>query len=217
MKKADFKVQSFKGGFDDNFTYLVTCGKTNTQFLIDASVPFREISSNVSHEISSVFITHTHGDHIAYLNEVISSFPDLKVIIFRDSVSGISGENIRGVDDHSQIQAGNLNIEVIHTPGHYDDSLCFHMGNILFTGDTLFVGRTGRTISLRSDTRQLYRSVYKKLLILPGDTLLYPGHDYGPKPYCTLKENIEISPLLCAVDEDDFVFRMEEYERKRLS
>ena len=217
MKNTDFKIQSFKGGYDYNFTYLVTCEKTNTQFLIDASVPFREILPMVPDEISSVFITHTHGDHISYLDEVLCKYPNVNIFIFRHSVNRISGKNIQGVDDKSQVQVGSLKLEVIHTPGHYDDSLCFHLKNILFTGDTLFVGRTGRTISMRSDTRQLYRSVYEKLLILPGETLIYPGHDYGPKPYCTLKENIAISPLLRAEDEDDFVKRMDEFERNRIA
>jgi len=216
MKQADFKIQSFKGGYDYNFTYMITCNKTQTQFLVDAAIPIQKIVPYVSKNISFVFITHTHGDHIAYLNEVIESYPEITVVIFQNSVKRINGEKTRGVEDKDTISIGNLLVEVIHTPGHYDDCLCFRIGDALFTGDTLFVGRTGRTVSFRADTRQLYRSVYEKLLILPGETLIYPGHDYGPKPHCTLKENIELSPLLRASDENDFVNRMDEYERNRV-
>jgi glyoxylase-like metal-dependent hydrolase (beta-lactamase superfamily II) len=85
----------------------------------------------------------------------------------------------------------------------------------LFTGDTLFVGRTGRTVSKGSDTRQLYQSVYNIIFDLPGHTIIYPGHDYGPKMTISIDENIVLSPLLQADDEDDFVQRMADYEVER--
>ena len=76
------------------------------------------------------------------------------------------------------MKIGNLKIKAIFTPGHYFDSICYLVENILFTGDTLFVGRTGRTISAGSDINNLYDSIYNKIFKLPGDTYIYPGHDY---------------------------------------
>jgi glyoxylase-like metal-dependent hydrolase (beta-lactamase superfamily II) len=70
-------------------------------------------------------------------------------------------------------------------------------------------------VSKRSDTRHLYQSVYNIILDLPGHTVIYPGHDYGPKMTISIDENIVISPLLRAEDEDDFVQRMADYEDKR--
>jgi glyoxylase-like metal-dependent hydrolase (beta-lactamase superfamily II) len=110
---------------------------------------------------------------------------------------------------------GQLSLEVFHTPGHYPDSVCYLLNGILFTGDTLFVGRTGRTVSKGSDTRQLYQSVYNIIFDLPGHTIIYPGHDYGPKMTISIDENIVLSPLLQAEDEDDFVQRMADYEAER--
>ena len=208
-------IQSFRGGYDNNFSYLVTCKNTQTQFLVDAAIPIQEIVPYVFKNISFIFITHTHGDHIAYLIDVMKSYPEITVVIFQNSVNRINGRKTMGVEDKDKISIGNLVIEVIYTPGHYDDCLCFRLDNALFTGDTLFVGRTGRTVSFKADTRELYNSVYKKILSLSEETQIYPGHDYGPKPHCKLKENIEMSPLLCAEDEEDFVKRMEEYERNR--
>ena len=89
------------------------------------------------------------------------------------------------------------------------------MGNIVFTGDTLFVGRTGRTISDNASTKELYYSIYDKILSLPSNTLIYPGHDYGEKPTISLEENIKISPLLQAKSEKDFIERMANYEANR--
>ena len=102
-----------------------------------------------------------------------------------------------------------------YTPGHYPDSICYLLDDVLFTGDTLFVGRTGRTIDSKSDIKKLYQSVYNKILNLPSKTIIYPGHDYGPRASISLKENILISPLLQAEDEKDFIKKMKEYELKR--
>jgi glyoxylase-like metal-dependent hydrolase (beta-lactamase superfamily II) len=110
---------------------------------------------------------------------------------------------------------GQLSLEVFHTPGHYPDSVCYLLDDILFTGDTLFVGRTGRTVSSGSDTRQLYHSVYNIILDLPGNIIIYPGHDYGPKMTISIDENISLSPLLQAEDVDDFIHQMAKYENER--
>ena len=209
-------IKSFRGGYDNNFSYLVTCKNTQTQFLVDAAIPIQEIVPYVFKNISFIFITHTHRDHIAYLIDVMKSYPEITVVIFQKSVKRINGGKTMGVEDKDTISIGNLAVEVMYTPGHYEDCLCFQLDNVLFTGDTLFVGRTGRTVSSKADTRVLYNSVYKKILLLPKETQIYPGHDYGQKSHCTLKENIKMSPLLCAEDEEDFVKRMEEYERNRL-
>ena len=93
--------------------------------------------------------------------------------------------------------------------------MCIRDRNIIFTGDTLFVGRTGRTISAKSSTNDLYHSVYDKILSLPSNTLIYPGHDYGEKPNISLADNIKISPLLQAKSEKDFIDRMAYYEANR--
>jgi glyoxylase-like metal-dependent hydrolase (beta-lactamase superfamily II) len=108
-----------------------------------------------------------------------------------------------------------MKIKTIYTPGHYFDSICYLIENVIFTGDTIFVGRTGRIISTRSDINDLYDSVYKKILELPRDTYIYPGHDYGLKPSITIEENIKISELLQAKGKSDFIDRMANYENNR--
>ena len=117
--------------------------------------------------------------------------------------------------DNTTIKIGELEILCIHTPGHYFDSICYLVENVLFTGDTLFVGRTGRTISKGSSVDDLYKSVYNKLLKLPDDTYIYPGHDYGDVPSITLKENRKISDLLQAKNKEEFINKMVHYEKIR--
>ncbi len=206
-------IQSFCGGYDQNFVYLITDKLSGEQCLIDAAIPFSNIERFIPDNLSSLLITHSHGDHIAHLDELFNVFTCVNIFSFSQQISTkYSTEAIR---DCQTINLGKTKISVLHTPGHFPDSVCFLINNALFTGDTLFVGRTGRTISQGSDVRQLYQSVYSKLLTLPKDTLIFPGHNYGPKPTITLEENIQISPLLQAINEQDFIARMDQYEVNR--
>ena len=216
MPETDYSVRSFKGGYDNNLTYLITCIRTGNQFLVDAAVPLKQILPFVSKKgLIVLFITHSHRDHIAYMGEYVDAFPNLVTMIYKDSENKVESTLKRPVKHGDIVTVGQLSLEVLHTPGHYPDSVCYLLEGILFTGDTLFVGRTGRTVSAGSDPRQLYQSVYNKILDLPKNTIIYPGHDYGPKMTISIDENIALSPLLRAEDEDDFVHRMVEYEDER--
>jgi len=216
MAETDFSIRSFKGGYDDNLTYLVSCMRTGNQFLVDASIQLKEIDGFINKRgLIALFITHTHGDHIAYLDEYIDAFPNLVVMVYKESEHKINCDYIKPVKQNDIVTVGQLTVEILYTPGHYNDSICYYLDGVLFTGDTLFVGRTGRTISKGSDIKKLYKSVYGTILDLPESTIIYPGHDYGPKMSITIKENISISPLLRAEDEDDFIKRMAQYEATR--
>ena len=216
MAETDFSIRSFKGGYDDNLTYLVSCMRTGNQFLVDASIQLKQIDGFINKRgLIALFITHTHGDHIAYLDEYLDAFPNLVVMVYKESEHKINCDYIKPVKQNDIVTVGQLTVEILYTPGHYNDSICYYLDGVLFTGDTLFVGRTGRTISKGSDIKKLYKSVYDTILDLPESTMIYPGHDYGPKMSITIKENISISPLLRAEDEDDFIKRMAQYEATR--
>ena len=217
IKKELFTLRSFIGGYDKNITYLIQTQEMERLWAVDASVPIHNLPSELRNKIAGIFITHTHGDHIAYLDQFISENPEIYIYLFVESSYRRFDHKTILISDGDVIPVDQSQVKVLHTPGHYPDSCCFLLDNSLFTGDTVFIGRTGRTISAGSNVRKLYHSVYEKVLTLPQNITIFPGHDYGSKPYCSIEENIKISPLLQAEDEDDFVQRMEEYERSRIS
>jgi glyoxylase-like metal-dependent hydrolase (beta-lactamase superfamily II) len=93
------------------------------------------------------------------------------------------------VDDGDIIRLGNVPIKVIHTPGHTPDSICLLVDNKkLLTGDTLFVGECGRIDMAGGNSRNMYDSLFNKLLRLNDAVEVYPGHDYGSKPCSTIGE-----------------------------
>ena len=96
------------------------------------------------------------------------------------------------VSHDEAIDLGFEKIQCLHTPGHYYDSICFwnQSSKSIFTGDTMFIGRTGRVLSSKSSIDDLYDSIYNILLKLPHETIIYPGHDYGYKLSDTIQNNI---------------------------
>ena len=214
--KSNFSIQSFEGGYDKNYSYLLSCLETISSIIVDASLELSRLQPFIKTRPAAILITHSHHDHIKYINEYIEKYPEIKVIGHpKSKLNNTSESNYLPMEDSSVFKLGGLEIKTIHTPGHYYDSVCYLVDNVIFTGDTLFIGRTGRTLSKGSNVSDLYNSVYKKLLTLPGSTIIYPGHNYGSKPTMAISENMKISNLLQASGEKDFIDRMKNYEKTR--
>ena len=214
--KSNFSIQSFEGGYDKNYSYLLSCLETISSIIVDASLELSRLQPFIKTRPAAILITHSHHDHIKYINEYIEKYPEIKVIGHpKSKLNNTSESNYLPMEDSCIFKLGDLEIKTIHTPGHYYDSVCYLVDNVIFTGDTLFIGRTGRTLSKGSNISDLYNSVYKKLLTLPGSTIIYPGHNYGSKPTMAISENMKISNLLQASGEKDFIDRMKNYEKTR--
>ena len=213
------KIKSFEGGYDKNFSYLIWCEATNTASIIDPSVNIDNILIEIKKnnlKLNSIFITHSHHDHISYLNNFIKNYPSISIYI--NINSEFSHPNIKQIKNNQKIEIGNSTINCISTPGHFYDSMCFwnQKDKMLFTGDTIFVGRTGRVVSYRSNIKDLYNSVYKIIFKLPLNTIIYPGHNYGFKKQISINENITISNFFQAKSLQEFTKIMEKFEKNRI-
>tara|TARA_B100000579_G_scaffold436388_1_gene462198 strand:+ start:2225 stop:2866 length:642 start_codon:yes stop_codon:yes gene_type:complete len=212
------KIKSFIGGFDKNFSYLIWCEKTKIAAIIDPAVdptPIQEYIESKDLILSKILITHTHNDHIAFLNDFLYLFPNLLVYCYSKPIN-ISNKYI-GLIDGEIITIGESLLTAIYSPGHFGDSMCFwnKKNKCLFTGDTMFVGRTGRVVSHTSSIEELYDSIYNKILTLGEHTLIYPGHNYGYIPFISIKKSIDLFNFFQCKDISEFKKVMQNFEKNR--
>jgi glyoxylase-like metal-dependent hydrolase (beta-lactamase superfamily II) len=144
----------------------------------------------------AVILTHGHADHIAGVALLRQNFPDVKVCAHKDdaqmliepehNLSAFAGEPIKAgpadllLQDGDTIEQAGVKLQVLHTPGHTPGGICLYSENeqIVFTDDTLFAESVGRTDFPGGSMSQLLKSIQQKLLQLPEETKVYPGH--GP-------------------------------------
>lgn len=170
-------------GFMANFTYLIGDEKSRLAIVVDPAGDLERILKEVekhSLKVKYIINTHAHFDHING-NKDLALRTGARIIMHEKSRE----KKDTSVGDGSIIEVGNLKIKVIHTPGHTPESVCLLLDNKLLTGDTLFVGGCGRSDFLESNPKELYRSL-QKLMKLDEDIEVYPGHDYGEKPFSTI-------------------------------
>ena len=173
-------------GYMDNFSYIIGCENTRQALVIDPGSDVDQIVSVAEKEdlkIVTIVNTHGHGDHTAG-NAALKSRTGARVIIHE-----LDGDRYPGADillsNEKTLQLGDITFDVIHTPGHTRGGICLHAQGNLFTGDTLFVGDSGRTDLAGGDRTTLGKSI-RRLMELPEDTVVWPGHDYGPTRSSTL-------------------------------
>ena len=181
--------------------YIVMCDKTKETMVIDPggeAGKIIEMLDILNAKVKYIYLTHCHGDHIGAVNEVKMAKGG-KLLIHREDSEGLNNKDINlspiidmGVieleadsrlDDNDLIHIGELEFKVIHTPGHTkgSSSLYCEKESLLFSGDTLFRGTWGRTDVPTSSFEDIINSITNKLLVLPGETIVYPGHGKSTK------------------------------------
>ena len=183
--------QQIETGGDRNFAYLVGDEKSGLAAAVDPAYrPERvlELAKENNLTIKYVINTHDHYDH--------SGGNDY---ILKNTGASLVGYGLRkpaiSAGDGDELSLGELTIKMIHTPGHTTDSICILAENKLITGDTLFVGKVGGT-GFGQDARQEYDSLHNKLMVLPDDVEVWPGHDVGVSPTSTIGNEKKTNPFL---------------------
>ena len=213
------QVKSFIGGFDKNLCYLIWCKKTRLASIIDPSVEPLEIFEFIESQnliLEKILITHTHHDHIAYLDDFFYNYPLINIYCHASPVNNLKKSFIP-LDNNQVISIGDSLLTTLYTPGHFPDSICYWSKEqkTIFTGDTIFIGRTGRTVSQGSNIEDLYNSVYNIILNLPHETVIYSGHHYGFSMSESILFNIKNSPFFQCSQFAEFVDVMRNFEKNR--
>lgn len=179
-------VKQFRTDNTDNFTYLLGCEKSKKALVIDPAGTVDQLVNEARKELLTIeFIINTHGhhDHTAG-NARLKALTGASVIMHTLDADAHSGIDVC-LRDEKSVQLGEITIQVFHTPGHTPGGICLYAEGQLFTGDTLFVGDSGRTDLPGGDRLTLGASI-RMLMELPDDTVIWPGHDYGPTPSSTI-------------------------------
>ncbi len=175
-------IKQLKVGSMDNFCYLVGCEQTRETMVIDPGANVKRILSTAEKQglkIASIVNTHGHGDHTGGSAE-LKHLTGARLIIHVFDAAAVPEADIH-LTDESQLKVGAVTFRVIHTPGHTPGGICLYSEGHLFTGDTLFVGDSGRT-DLPGGHRPTLAASIRRLMQLPDSTVVWPGHDYGPTP-----------------------------------
>ena len=198
----------FKQVFDNKsstYTYLIASAKGREAVIIDPVIEdvesYIKLLQELDLKLVKVIDTHIHADHVTGASE-------LKLAT---NCSTLMGEHTPAdaveikVKDDEIIKIDQIEIKAMYTPGHTSDSYSFLMDNYLFSGDTLLINGTGRTDFQNGSSKDAYNSIFNRLLKLPEDTILYPGHDYNGKESSTIGNEKKFNPRLQVKNVDEYV------------
>ena len=193
--------------------YIVKCEETGQGLIIDPGGNDEDVLAMADKNgvtVKYIVNTHGHPDHVCG-NRRIKDATGAEIIMHSDDIAFFARPEVVDyfsmlglpaspppdipVKDGDIITVGKVNLEVIHTPGHTPGGICLYNAPDLFTGDTLFVGAVGRTDFPGGDMNQFLRSIRERLLILPEETVVWPGHGYGGSR-STIGEEKRSNPFL---------------------
>jgi glyoxylase-like metal-dependent hydrolase (beta-lactamase superfamily II) len=187
------------------YSYLLAAREGSEALLIDPVKSevgkYLQLIDELDLKLVFALDTHVHADHVTALG-------DLRERTGCSTIMGAQSKALcvsRTVSDGELIRAGGLEVRALYTPGHTDDSYSFVMADRVFTGDTLLIRGTGRTDFQNGDAHAQYHSLFDKLLELPDDTLVYPGHDYKGFTVSTIGEERAHNPRLQVASEQEYV------------
>ncbi len=194
MILKELKINTWVG--DPTNCYIIFDEKSKEAMVIDPGGEVDKIGNMLdilNAKVKYIYLTHCHGDHIGGVNELKKRYGG-KILIHRIESENLNNPEINlcnyigmdeieldvdsRVDDKDLIHIGDIELEVIHTPGHTNGGTSLYCAKkkMLFSGDTLFKGTWGRTDLPTSSLEDIMNSIVNRLLVLPDDTIVYPGH-----------------------------------------
>ena len=198
----------FKQVFDtktSTYTYLIASAKGREAVIIDPVIDnvddYIQLLKDLDLKLVKVIDTHIHADHVTGASKLKQA----------TNCTTLMGEHTPAdaveikVKDNELINIDGLNIRSIYTPGHTVESYSFLLDNYLFSGDALLINGTGRTDFQNGSSKDSYHSIFDKLLKLPEETLLYPGHDYNGEKVSTIEKEKKFNPRLQVKNVDEYI------------
>ena len=199
----------------DVYAYLLGCPTSKNAAVIDPGGAPERIKAEADkrgYQIIYILNTHNHPDHTA-ANGELKALTGAEILIHKDDAPDLASPGMaqasismgcrpspvadRAFNDNDIISLGEgCDLKVVHTPGHTPGGVCFYFDGNLFTGDTLFVGAVGRTDFVGGSWPTMQNSLQKRILTFPDDTVVWPGHHYGPSSSSTIGREKRTNPFV---------------------
>lgn len=202
VKGTGLEVVQIPAGEMKNFAYLICCPECGEALAVDPSFGAEALLAEIKKRgltLTWLINTHGHNDHLVGNQQVLAA-TGARLAAHPLAVADAD----LPLEEGTTLTLGTTAIEMLYTPGHHPGHICLHLPGALITGDTLFVTRVGRADLAGSDPVALYQSL-QRLAAFPGETLVYPGHDYGPQPVSTIAYERRHNPFLRCKDLESFL------------
>jgi glyoxylase-like metal-dependent hydrolase (beta-lactamase superfamily II) len=178
------------------YTYLLGDERTGQAILVDPVISSMERDlaelRRLGLTLACTLDTHIHADHITAALELKRATGSR---IAAPAFDRLPCTDV-GVEEGKPFAVAGITLQPLHTPGHTDGHFAYLLGDRVFTGDALLIEGCGRTDFQNGDADALYRSVTEKLFTLPGETLVYPGHDYNGRCVSSIAQERQRNPRL---------------------
>lgn len=186
------------------YTYLIASRAGGEALLIDPVLEqtgrYLKLLEELDLKLVKVIDTHVHADHVSAMGRLRDATRCVTVMGEQSPTDVVSMR----VRDNETVTIEGVSMTALYTPGHTTESYSFLMGDRVFTGDTLLIRGTGRTDFQNGDPYEQYHSLFDRLLKLPEQTLVYPGHDYKGDTVSTIGEEKAFNPRLRVTSADEY-------------
>ena len=197
------------------YTYLIASSKGREALIIDPVLEnvenYIQLLTELDLRLVKVIDTHIHADHITGAGKLKDNTKCITIMGNHTPADAVEMK----VNDDEVIELDKLKLRALYTPGHTSDSFSFLIDNYLFSGDTLLINGTGRTDFQNGSAKDAYSSIFNKLLKLPDETLLYPGHDYKGEKVSTIGKEKKFNPRLQVSSADEYTEIMKNLNLKK--
>jgi glyoxylase-like metal-dependent hydrolase (beta-lactamase superfamily II)/rhodanese-related sulfurtransferase len=189
-------------------SYLIGCQESCAAALIDPELSqidrYLALAARDGLRIHYLIDTHTHADHFSATQQLARQL-GVPVVMHSESPAPFVDLRLRGGE---LLVIGKLRLQAMHTPGHTRDSMCLRVEDVVFTGDTLLIGGTGRTDLPSGDPEALYESLFDHVLKLDPALRVFPAHEYKGRTHTTIGDELATNPRLQVRERGAFVAMM---------
>ena len=202
-------VEQFEVGLLQNFCEILSCPETREAAVVDPAWEVDRLlreAQRLGVRITKALITHGHHDHVEGIAELVAATGATVVVNAHEIERVRATMHLDGVatpptfeliDDDQDVAIGRRGLRALWPPGHTAGGTCYLADGYIVTGDVMFIGGCGRTDFPGGNTAELWKSL-QRLMALPEETRVYPGHNYGTTPTSTIgRETLENPYLLC--------------------